>query len=67
MDDPFLELVSEALAGVDRTAPFDLLRFPADAAERFVSPWGEVRVDHDDLEWVRLLGPEKVDDRGRRS
>ena len=43
-----------ALYPIERSAPFDLLRFPADSAARFVGDRGEIRVTHDDLEWVRL-------------
>ena len=37
-----------------RTAPFELISFPDDSVERFVSDDGEVRVDFDDLEVVSL-------------
>lgn len=51
---PFQEIVEEALAEVDRHAPFDLIRFPADSAERFLDARGRITLSHDDLEWVRL-------------
>lgn len=53
---PFIDLVSDALAGRTRSAPCDLIRFPADSAERFIDEWGNIHVTHDDLEWVRLGG-----------
>ncbi len=34
--DPVEALVSEALQGIKRTAPFELMSFPADSAERFL-------------------------------
>ncbi|MGD8996544.1 MAG: hypothetical protein PVH80_00420 [Anaerolineae bacterium] len=51
--DPFIDVVQDALREFARTTPFDLLRFPADSAERFVKQ-GEIAIAHKDLEWVRL-------------
>lgn len=55
---PFTEMVDKALRrsaqrGIARGAPFDLLCFPADSAERFIDARGEIRITHDDLEWRR--------------
>lgn len=52
--DPFVELVRRAIDDLDRTAPFDLLRFDEDSAERFIGERGTIRISHDDLTWVRL-------------
>lgn len=52
--DPVHAIVEEALAGVARRAPFDLLCFPEESAKRFIDEHGEIRVHHDDLTWVRL-------------
>jgi hypothetical protein len=52
---PLAELVGGAIRDARRTAPFDLLRIPPDAAERFIAPDGEISITHADLpEWVRL-------------
>jgi hypothetical protein len=51
--DPYLVLVSDALNGLRRSAPLDLLCFPPDSAERFMDEWGYIHLTHDDLEWVR--------------
>lgn len=51
---PLIEIVTTATEGLNRRAPFDLLRFPADSAARFIDERGYIRVTHDDLEWVRL-------------
>lgn len=51
---PFLRVVSDALAGLQRSAPFDLLNFPADSAERFVNERSQIQVTHADVEWRRL-------------
>jgi hypothetical protein len=51
---PYIGIVNEALAGLRRSAPFDLLNLPADSAERFIDDRGHVSVRHEDLEWVRL-------------
>ena len=52
--DPYVELVQDALEGLRRSAPVDLLCFPADSAERFIDEDGHVRVTLDDVEWVRI-------------
>jgi hypothetical protein len=53
---PLLANVQEALQGRRRTAPFDLLIFPADSAERFIDDRGEIHLRHEDLVWLRLAG-----------
>lgn len=52
--DPHLRIVQAALADVKRSAPFDLLSFPDDSAERFIDDAGNITITHDDLTWVRL-------------
>ncbi len=52
--DPFEALVRKALDGVKRGAPFDLIRVPPDAAERFFDGRGNIDVTFDDLDWRRL-------------
>jgi len=54
--DPFAEMVHDAMAGTTRHAPFDLIQFPTDSAERFLDTKGHVTITHDALEWVRLNG-----------
>jgi hypothetical protein len=51
---PQRSIIQKAAAGIERSAPIDLLIFPEDAAERFIDESGTIRVTHDDLEWVRL-------------
>lgn len=51
---PYTALVQDALNGVERSAPFDLLRIPSDAVTRFVDERGNIRIAHDDLDWLRL-------------
>jgi hypothetical protein len=46
--------VENALSGRRHLAPFDLLIFPADSAERFINDDGEIHLSHDDLVWLRL-------------
>lgn len=48
------ELMGDALRGVRRQAPFDLISFPADSAERFIDERGEIVIDFEDIEWLRL-------------
>ena len=51
---PFIEIVQDATADLDRSAPFDLLTFPRDSAERFIDGRGHIHLTHDDLTWIRL-------------
>ena len=52
---PLAAIVGGALEGLGRSAPFDLISFPADSAERFIGDDGVIRVTRDDLSWLRLL------------
>jgi hypothetical protein len=49
-----LPLVRDAVADVQRSAPFDVLRFSADRAEQFIDQDGYLRLTHDDVEWLRI-------------
>lgn len=51
---PFEALVRDALDAGRRHAPFELLAFPADSAERFLADDGSVTVGFDDLERIVL-------------
>ncbi len=51
---PWVTLVREALENWERTAPFDLICFPPDSAERFLDGRGHIHVAHQDIEWVQL-------------
>lgn len=53
--DTHRSLIEKALAGLPRRAAFDVLVFPDDSVERFVTDAGQVCVGHDDLQWVRLV------------
>lgn len=55
---PLEQLVREAVAGRERTAPFDLLRFESGDAERFIDEAGNVHVAHEDLSWWVRVHPE---------
>ena len=52
--DPLSAIVKNALTGLQRFAPFDLLSFPADSYSRFVDARGEVRIAFEDVDWIRL-------------
>lgn len=52
--EPVQAIVAKALDGLGRTAPFDLISFPADSVERFFDDAGAIRVAHADLRWLRL-------------
>ncbi len=51
--DPLIKIVSGAMEGVQRTAPFDLLNFAPDSA-RFIDDAGNVSLTFEDVAWVRL-------------
>lgn len=53
--DPLEVLVTEAIEGIKRDAPFDLINFPADSAERFLDAEGHLQISKTDLE-IRRLG-----------
>lgn len=52
--DPFIETTRDAIDAYDQRAPFDLLRFPADSAERFIDDRGAIHLKHEAIDWVRL-------------
>lgn len=52
--DPYVELVHDALEGLRRSAPVDLLCFPGDSAERFIDERGNIKLSLSELEQVRL-------------
>jgi hypothetical protein len=47
-------VVSNALAGMERGAPFDIISFPADSGERFVDDGGQITIRLDELAWTRV-------------
>ena len=48
------QMVGRAIRDLKRSAPFDLIRFPPDSAEKFISSKGEITITHDDVEWIRI-------------
>lgn len=51
---PLIGLVSKAVTKHTRSAPFDVIRFPADSAEQFIDAQGHIHIAHKALEWTRL-------------
>jgi hypothetical protein len=51
---PYVEIVQDALTGLNRSAPFDLIAVPADSAERFIDERGQIYLTPNDVERVRL-------------
>jgi alpha-L-fucosidase len=47
--DPFAELIQRAQRGLRRTAPIELLRFPADAAQ-YIDDDGSIRLEAEQIE-----------------
>ena len=52
--DPLIGIVEEALDGLRRSSPVDLISFKDDSAQRFIDENGHITLDHDSLNWVRL-------------
>jgi hypothetical protein len=51
---PYVELVDDMLGDLHRSAPVDLLCFTEDSAERFIDERGNIQLNFNELEWVRL-------------
>jgi hypothetical protein len=60
------ETVREALDGIRRTAPYDVLVFPADLAQ-FILPGGEIAVSFSDIAWERIAPTEETPDPAMKS
>jgi len=56
--DTRLDMLQASIARITRTsrrsAPIDLLHFPADSAERFIAADGAIGLSHADIEWIRI-------------
>lgn len=52
--EPLIASVADALQGLRRSAPVDLLNFPIDSAYRFIDERGAICLTHSDLEWTQL-------------
>ena len=50
---PFERILAKAAAALRRTAPVDLICFPADSAEKFIDRGGTIRIAMQDIERVR--------------
>lgn len=51
---PYVKLVRESLEGIERTAPFELIRFPSNSVERFIDHHDRITIRTDDIERVVL-------------
>jgi hypothetical protein len=51
---PVAAAVRAALGDGVRTAPVDLLSFPADSAERFLDTHGQITISRAEIGWIRL-------------
>jgi hypothetical protein len=49
------QLVTAALAGIDRRAPFDILCFPTDSTDRFIDARGNITISHRDITWTTII------------
>lgn len=53
---PHIDIVRRALPASSRSAPVDLIAFPADSEARFIDERGHIAIKHADLNWVRIPG-----------
>jgi hypothetical protein len=58
--EPHLVHSRKAIEDVERTAPFDVISFPADGRDRFITADGDVQVSFDDVVWTQFDGSGRV-------
>ena len=51
--EPFERILAKASASIARSAPVDLIRFPADSDRRFIGEDGSIRISAEDVQRVR--------------
>ena len=51
---PHLAIVKKVLTGLPRSAPVDVISFPADSVQRFIDEQGQIDISHEQLDWIRL-------------
>lgn len=59
--DPVLAHVEEAIHDVARAAPVDLLSFPADSAERFITKQHTLELSFAEVDWIRVGNAEALE------
>lgn len=52
--DPFIKIVKDAMDGIARESPIDLVTFQENSGERFIDESGHIQISHEQLEWIRL-------------
>ena len=52
---PLRDIITDALDSIKRQRPVDLLNFPEDSIDRFIDRNGNIHIEHDSLEWVRIF------------
>ena len=52
--DPIIVRIQRQTEGVRRMAPIDVIGFPTDADLRFIDQRGAIRIDHNQLDWLRI-------------
>jgi len=51
---PFIKIVKDAMGGIAREGPVDLINFQENSGERFIEKSGHIQISHEQLEWIRL-------------
>ncbi len=52
--DPYVATINKALRGIKRKAPFDLIGFDSNSAERFIDERGYIQLTKDDVKLIQL-------------
>jgi hypothetical protein len=52
--EPVIEIVNDAMAGIARQSPVDLITFQENSGERFVDQSGHIQISHEQVEWIRV-------------
>lgn len=50
----FIDVTWRAWPDEPRCAPIDLIIFPEDSAQRFITDEGHIEICHDDVEWIQM-------------
>jgi hypothetical protein len=52
--EPVVKIVKDAMVGIARESPVDLITFQENSGECFINQSGDIQISHEQLEWIRL-------------
>lgn len=50
----YIDVALQAWPDDPRRSPIDVVIFPEDSAERFITDKGHIQISHDDVEWIQI-------------